>query len=79
MDFRYYVDNCFWSMEHKVIKPDDAAFLTLFYEFHINPENAVFIDDTEENLKSAVKFGLQVILYQNQKQAEGELNHTLNH
>lgn len=57
-------------MQHHVIKPDDACFLTMLYEFHIDPNDAVFIDDTKENLIAAEKFGLKTVLYINQLQAE---------
>jgi FMN phosphatase YigB (HAD superfamily) len=70
LDFEKYMDGCFWSWQHHVIKPDDACFLTMLYEFHIDPNDAVFIDDTKENLIAAEKFGLKTVLYINQLQAE---------
>lgn len=73
LDFIPLMDGCFWSFEHHVIKPDDSCFLTMLYEFQINPEDAVFIDDTEKNLKAAEKFGIRTVLYQNQRQAETDL------
>ena len=77
LDFRQYCDDCFFSCEHKVIKPDPAAFLTLFYLFHIDPCHAVFIDDTLPNIISARQFGLHGIRYQSQMQAEAELEKLL--
>lgn len=71
--FEKYMDGCFWSFQHRVIKPDDACFLTMLYEFQIDPEDAVFIDDTKENLITAEKFGLKTVLYVNQSQAEKDL------
>lgn len=73
LDFVPYADGCFWSMEHKLIKPDAAIFLTLFYEYKIDPERAVFIDDTQANLDTAQKLGLRTILYRSQQQAQEEL------
>ncbi|MEE8808028.1 MAG: HAD family phosphatase [Lactimicrobium sp.] len=73
LDFRTYCDDCFFSCQHQVIKPDPAAFLTLFYLFHIDPCHAVFIDDTLANIISAQQFGLHGIHYQSQSQAETDL------
>ena len=71
--FEKYMDDCFWSWQYHVIKPDDSCFLTMLYEFHIDPNDAVFIDDTKENLIAAEKFGLKTVLYINQSQAEKDL------
>ena len=73
LDFEPLMDDCFWSFQHHVIKPDDSCFLTMLYEFQINPKDAVFIDDTQKNLDAAKQFGLATVLYQNQKQAEKDL------
>lgn len=77
LDFEPLMDGCFWSFQHAVIKPDDACFLTMLYEFQIDPKDAVFIDDTQRNLDAAQQFGIATVLYQNQKQAEKDLMEAL--
>lgn len=70
LDFQFYADGCFWSSQHKLIKPDSAIFLKMFYEFGIDPECAVFIDDSQSNIDAAEKLGLHTVLYKTRQQAQ---------
>ena len=43
---------------HK-IKPYDSIYKYLIDEFNLNPEESLFIDDVEDNINTAKKFGIQ--------------------
>lgn len=70
LDFQACADGCFWSSQYKLIKPDPAIFLTMFHEFEIDPEHAVFIDDSPRNIDAAEKLGLHTVLYKTRQQAQ---------
>ena len=41
--------------------------------YSIKPEEAVFLDDREENIAAAKELGMQGIVFQNKAQADAEL------
>lgn len=51
------------SGEHKLRKPDPAAYRSALERFGIEPGDAVFIDDLEENVVAANDFGLHGLLF----------------
>lgn len=68
-----YMDGTVFSCEVKAIKPEPEIYQILLDTYGIKPESAVFLDDREENLVTARKFGIHTIVFQNFKQAAGEL------
>ena len=56
-----------------MIKPDERAFLRLMEKYEIRPEEAVFLDDTRENILAAERLGIRGILFCSQEQAKEEL------
>ncbi len=73
MDFLPYLDGGVFSYKVQLIKPDDVIYLYIIYKYHLNPSECVFIDDTEENLAAARRFGFNTIHYENLEQADNEL------
>lgn len=61
------------SFEIGFRKPDPKAFEILLHEINLNPENVIFIDDKEENVKTAIKMGIDGILFRNLEQLKKEL------
>ena len=55
-----YFDHAFLSYEMKLLKPDPAIFEALIRESGINPEEALFIDDSLVNTETARKLGFSV-------------------
>lgn len=51
-------DRCFFSHHMKMRKPDGEIFETLLEEMNYKPEETIFIDDSEINIKAAVGLGL---------------------
>lgn len=73
LDFVDWMDGCFWSYEHHVIKPNSEAFSVLCKQYHIDPKHSIFIDDMQRNVDVAKTLGFCGIWYQNQKQAERDI------
>lgn len=51
-------------------KPDEAIYRLLCERYSVEPANALFIDDSEENVLGAQKFGLNAIQYERSPQFE---------
>lgn len=60
-EFLKSVDGGVISFQINKIKPDPAIYKTLIEKYSIVPENAVFLDDLEENLKGAAAFGIHTV------------------
>lgn len=73
LDFIPYMDGGILSHKEKVIKPMPEIYQLLIDRYHLVPEECVFLDDTEKNLKGAQAFGIHTILFRNQEQAIAEL------
>lgn len=55
-----YFDKLYASYELKMVKPDPAIFEYILKDSGIVPEETLFLDDGEANVKTAAKFGIQV-------------------
>jgi len=68
-----FFDDYVLSYELRLIKPDPAIYLAAAQRAGCSPSECVFIDDMEENVKSAVETGLQGIHYRPETNLEAEL------
>jgi len=50
------------SGELKIAKPDERIFLMTAEKLNVMPEECIYIDDIEKNLKTAAKIGMNAIL-----------------
>jgi putative hydrolase of the HAD superfamily len=66
-------DQCIWSYELLMAKPEPAIFLRTAEALHTPPANILFIDDREENVAAAAALGMQVIRFTNYEAFEGEM------
>lgn len=74
LNFLDLMDGGLFSYEVKMVKPEPEIFLELLKRYpQIRPEEAVFFDDTAENVEAACRLGFHGILFQNQSQAMEEL------
>jgi len=64
------------SGEEGFIKPQPEIYEILFDRFELIPEQSVFIDDRQENVKGALKMGMAAIHYESGVNLRSEL-HTL--
>lgn len=73
LDFLDIVDGAVISYEVHQVKPDHEIYESLLRKYDLKAEESVFLDDREDNIETARKLGLHVILYKNREQAKGEL------
>jgi len=63
----------FLSNEIGIKKPDPRIFKYMFKKINLKPEETIFIDDKEENIKTAKKLGMNAILFKKHKQLVRDL------
>ncbi|MDD3219612.1 MAG: HAD family phosphatase [Lachnospiraceae bacterium] len=63
MNFIKLMDGCIWSYQWQQIKPEPYIYQTLIKEYGIEPEHALYMDDLQDNLDAAKKFGFQTLLF----------------
>ncbi|MDD6318168.1 MAG: HAD family phosphatase [Succinatimonas hippei] len=51
------------SGEEKMTKPDKGLYLTLFERYHLNPEECLYIDDNDDNIKTGKSRGMVTISF----------------
>jgi epoxide hydrolase-like predicted phosphatase len=65
------------SGDEGILKPDPKIYKIALERLGVKPEEAVFIDDFNENIEGARKQGINTIHFKNRDQALLELNHFL--
>lgn len=73
LDFIPYTDGGILSYREHVVKPMPEIYELLIDRYELVPEECVFLDDVEENLRAAEAFGIHTILFENREQARAEL------
>ena len=73
LDYMKKADGAVVSYRVKMIKPDPGIYEYLLKEYDIDPAKAVFIDDNEDNIEAAKKFGINVIRFIGKKDADEKL------
>lgn len=68
-----YCEGGVFSYEVKETKPDKLIYQTLVDKYNLIPENCVFIDDVEENVKTAQAIGMHGIVFRGYKTVCREL------
>ena len=61
------------SYATKKLKPHADAFQMVLNDYHVKPEEAVFIDDNKKNVDAASRLGLNIIQYQEEKDVVTQL------
>ena len=72
-DFLEYADGALISYEVKEVKPDRVIYEAICERYGIQPENAVFLDDKEENTQAAIDFGMHAITVIDKAQSDAAL------
>lgn len=75
--FMKYFQQIFASHEIGAMKPELEAYLYVSRALNTEPENIIFIDDKEENIRGARKAGWAAIRYQSAEICEHLLNQML--
>ena len=71
------VDGAIMSFREGMIKPNRQIYQLLCDRYHINPEEAVFLDDNQANIVAALACGLNAIHFKSYEQAKEELERFL--
>lgn len=75
--FMKELDGEIMSYREKMIKPNREIYQLLCSRYHIDPKEAVFLDDNEANIEGAKEFGLHAIHFKSYEQAKEELEQYL--
>lgn len=71
------MDGGILSFQEGVIKPEREIYQLICDRYHIEPGEAVFLDDNEANIEAAREFGLNAIHFKNYDQAREDLEQYL--
>ena len=77
LGFISLVDGMVISYEVKYVKPEPEIYQALFDKYNLKPDECVFLDDREENIRAAESFGMHGIVVQSKEQADEELRKML--
>ncbi len=77
LNIYYLFDLVISSYNVKIKKPDPRIYEHTLEKLGIQPEEAVFIDDLEENVKIAETIGIKSIIFENAEQCKFDLNKLL--
>lgn len=64
IDFLPYMDGGVFSCDVKLMKPDLKIYKVLCEKYDLVPEHCLFIDDRQENVDAAVKFGMEAVQFE---------------
>ncbi len=56
-------DKIYFSFHHKMRKPEIQFYELVLNEMNLNPEETLFIDDSEQNIKTANYLGINTFLF----------------
>jgi putative hydrolase of the HAD superfamily len=70
-------DKLFVSCKLKMKKPDEEIYKYAINKLGIEPHEAIFIDDRQENIDAASRLGIKGILFKSPKQLKNELEYIL--
>ena len=73
LDFLPYTDGGILSYKDHFIKPQPEIYALLLERYNLVPDECVFMDDLEENIKGAADAGIHTILFKSEMQAKNEL------
>lgn len=77
LPFLDIMDGGLMSYQVQMIKPDPAFYRELFHRYGIIPQQAVFLDDNEDNIASGKALGLHTILFTDYQSAYQKLHHLI--
>lgn len=72
-DFFDSIDGGIYSYQVKLCKPDRIIYIELINKYNLEPNETIFIDDREENIKAAEELGIYGIIFKDVENAENEI------
>ena len=73
LEFDKYCDGGIYSYQDKLIKPEPEFYKLLCDRYSLVPEECLFFDDLERNIKAAKECGFNAFIFTNKDEAEEEL------
>ena len=73
LGFLGMVDGYILSWREKLAKPDPKIYRLLLDRYSLRAEECIYVDDSETNVLAAADLGMTGIVFQDQKQAEHEI------
>ena len=70
-------DGGVFSCREKLMKPDPAIYGLLCERYALTPEKCIFIDDNEDNVKAARRFGMKAIRFTDYEETSAALDEAL--
>ena len=77
LSFMPLIDGGVISYEVKIVKPEPGIYESLIKKYDLIPEECVFLDDREDNVKAAMKKGFYGIVVEGYEQAAEALDNLL--
>ncbi len=71
------VDKMYFSWQTGFVKPDVRAWKNILAENNFNPEECLYFDDQDKNLKAAESVGIKSFLFTNEEKLEKIVNEHL--
>ncbi len=72
--FKELFDKVYFSFDYHMDKPGREFFNLLFNETRLKPEECVFVDDADYNIKAAKKLGMKCIKFESSNQFKEEMS-----
>lgn len=57
------MDGVLISADYQLLKPEREIYEALFEKFSLNPDECIFIDDVEENIRGSINCGMDGIVF----------------
>lgn len=76
--FLHEFDGSIYSCHYNLAKPDPKIFKTLLKQFHLKPEESLFVDDIPANIETAKQLGLETVLFTKEEKTYKEFLEKIN-
>ena len=74
--FKYFDGQIISALEH-MVKPDREIYDLILNRYHLKPEECLFIDDLEPNVKAAQAVGINTVHFTNRHKGYEEIRERL--
>lgn len=74
--FKYFDGQVISAIEH-MVKPDREIYDLILQRYHLKPEESLFIDDLEANIKAAQALGINTVHFSDKQKGNKEIKERL--
>lgn len=64
------VDKIYFSWQTGFVKPDTKAWTSILEEYNLRPEEVIYFDDQEKNLKAVESVGIEAFMFKGEQELE---------